>query len=86
MQILKIRTELKAFERDAMHSNANSNHSKGSRSIQMQIHSIRKAFERKFEPFEKDLKHLNANFNHLRDLHHSNANLKYSKGIRSIRM
>ena len=32
-------------------------------SIQMQIRTIRKGFECKFEPFQKDLKHLNPNSN-----------------------
>ena len=57
-------------------SNPNSNHSKGIRSIRMQIRTTRKgfkAFECKFEPLERDSKHSNANSNH-------------SKGIRSIRM
>ena len=61
MQILTIRTKLKAFEskfipfeRDLKHSNASSNHSKGIRSIRMQIVTIRtkfEAFECKFEQF-----------------------------------
>ena len=33
------------FEKDSKHSNANSNHSKGIRSIQMQIWTIRNVFE-----------------------------------------
>ena len=59
-----------------MRSNANSNHSKGIGSVQMQILNIRKkfkAFKCKFKPFEWDSKHSNANSNH-------------SKGIQSIRM
>ena len=61
MQILTIRKGFEAFqckfepfERD---SNANSNHSKGIRSIRMQIRTITKEFEAiesKFEPFERD--------------------------------
>ena len=42
------------------HANANSNHSKGIRSIQMQIRTIPqgfKAFESKFESIEKNSKH-----------------------------
>ena len=42
-----------------MHSNANSNHSKGIRSIRIQIWTIRKglkAFDSKFKPFEWDSK------------------------------
>ena len=49
MQILTIRKGFKAFEckfeRDSKYSNANSNHSKGIRSIQMQILTIQKGFE-----------------------------------------
>ena len=42
---------------DWKHSNGNANHSKGIRSILIQILTIRKgleAFEIKFEPFEMD--------------------------------
>ena len=64
------------FEREWKHLIANFNHSKGIRSIRIQIRTIRKgfeAFECKFEPFERDSKHSNANSNH-------------SKGNRSIRI
>ena len=40
----KIRIEI-PFERDSKHSNANSNHSKGIRSIQMEMLTTRKVFE-----------------------------------------
>ena len=45
------------FERDSKGLYANSNHSKGNRSIQMEILTIRKGFEVfncKFEPFKRD--------------------------------
>ena len=90
------------FDRDSNHSNANSRHLKGIRSIRMQIRPIRKrfeckfeecirkgfeAFEYKFEPFERDSKHSNANSNPFeRDSKHSNANSNHSKGIRIIRI
>ena len=52
MQIRTIRKGLEAFEfkfepfeTDSKHSNANSNHSKGIRRVQMQIRTIRKGFE-----------------------------------------
>ena len=52
MQIRAIRKGLEAFEfkfepfeTDSKHSNANSNHSKGIRRVQMQIRAIRKGFE-----------------------------------------
>ena len=52
MQILTIQKKfqafeckLKTFELDLKHSNANSNHSKGIQSIQMQIRNIRKGFK-----------------------------------------
>ena len=52
MQIRTIRKGLEAFEfkfelfeMDSKHWNANSNHSKGIRSIQIQIRSIRKGFK-----------------------------------------
>ena len=67
MQILTIQTKFEGFERDSKHSYINSNHSKGIRSIrmqirtiqsiQMQIPTIQKAFERKLKPFEMDSKH-----------------------------
>ena len=59
--------KLEPFEMHSKHWNANSNHSKGIRSIPIQIRTIRKgleAFEFKFEPFEMDSKHWNANSNH----------------------
>ena len=59
--------KFEAFESYWKLSNANSNHSKGFRSILMQIRAIQKgleAFEFKFEPFETDSKHSNANSNH----------------------
>ena len=68
--------KFEAFESYWKHSNANSNQSKGFRSILMQIRAIRKgleAFEFKFEPFETDSKHSNANSNH-------------SKGIRRVQL
>ena len=49
--------KLEPFEKDSKHSNANLIHSKGIRSIRMQIWTIRKrfeAFESKFEPLEED--------------------------------
>ena len=65
MQILNIR-KFEPFERDSKRSNANSKHSKGIRSIQMQIQNIWKGFEpfectsepfeSTFEPFERDSK------------------------------
>ena len=65
MQIITIQKGFKAFEckfepieRLSKHSNANSNHSKGIRSIRLQILTIQKgyeAFEFKFERFERDL-------------------------------
>jgi len=42
--------------RDSKHLNANLNHSKGIRSIRMQIRTTQKVFE----PFRQDSKHLNA--------------------------
>ena len=44
---------------DSKHWNANSNHSKGIRSIRMQIRTIRKGFE----AFEPNSEHSNANSN-----------------------
>ena len=74
MQIRSIRKLLEAFEckfepleRDSKDSNANANHLKGIRSIQMQIQAFQKefnAFECKFESFERDSKRSNANDNH----------------------
>ena len=76
MQIRTIRKGFEAFERDSLHSNPNSNHSKktakanwihskGIRSIGRQTLTI----QTELEPFERDSKH-------------SNANSKHSKGIR----
>ena len=51
--------KFEAFESYWKHSNANSNHSKLIRNIEMQIRTIRKgleAFEFKFELFEMDSK------------------------------
>ena len=52
MQIRTIRKAFEAFEcnfeilkRDSKHSNANTNHSKGIRSIRMQILTVQKRFE-----------------------------------------
>ena len=83
MQIRSIQKGFEAFESkfepietDCKNSNANSNHSKGIRSIWIQILIIQKrleAFKYKFEPFERDLKLSIPNSNHL-------------KGIRSIQM
>ena len=68
MQIQTSRKELEIFkskfeplEKDSKHLNADSNHSKGIRSIQMQIRTSRsrkefEAFESKFEHVEKDSK------------------------------
>ena len=63
MQVRAIRKGLEAFEfkfepfeRDSNHSNANSNHSKGIRSIEMQIRTTQKGFEAlkcKFEPLKR---------------------------------
>ena len=55
------------FEKDAKHSNANSNHPKGIQSIQsiqMNIRTIQKGFQAfhcNFQPCEKDSMHFNAN-------------------------
>ena len=49
--------QLQPFERDSKHSNANSNHSNGIRSIQMPIQNVRtgiEALECKFQQFEQD--------------------------------
>ena len=74
MQILTTRKGFEALEckfepiePDSKHSNANSNHSKGIRSIRTQIRTIQKRFEAiefKFKAFEWDSKHSNANSNH----------------------
>ena len=75
MQILTIWTGFEAFdckfysyERDSKHSNANSNHSKGIRSIRIQIRTIRKGYKTfecknlnirsEFEVFESKFKPL----------------------------
>ena len=67
MQILTIRKGFEAFEckfepfeRDLKHSNAKSNHPKGSRTIPKGFET----FESKFEPFERDSKRSNVNSNH----------------------
>ena len=44
-------SQFEPIKRDSKHSIANSNHSKA---IRMQIWTIRKGFECKFESFEKD--------------------------------
>ena len=102
MQIRTIRKGLEAFEfkfepfeKDSKHSNANSNHSKGIRSIQMQIRTIQKgfkAFECKFEPFEKNskdskiIRSILIKFETFEsDSKHLNANSNDLKGKRSIR-
>ena len=76
------------FERDSKHLNANSIHSKGIRSIQLQVQSIRKgfeAFECKFEPFKRDSKHSNANSNNSKGfLSVQNGNSNHWKGNGSI--
>jgi len=59
---------------DLKHSNANSNHSKGIRTIRMQIQSITKGIE----AFESTLETLE------RDSNHSNVNSNHSKGIWSV--
>ena len=72
-----------SLESNSKQSSEISNHSKGIRSIRIEIWITRKGFEEfecKFEKFEKDAKHLNANPKH------PNANSNRSKGIRSIRM
>ena len=75
-------------------------HSKGIRSIRMQIRKGFEAFQCKFEPFKRDSKHSNTNSNHSkgfeafeckfepfeRDSEHSHANLYHLKGIQRIRM
>ena len=43
--IASIRMQIREFERDSKHSNANSNHSKGIRSIQMEMITTWKVFE-----------------------------------------
>ena len=66
--------EFEPLERDSKHSNSNLNHSKGIRSIRIQIRTNRKgieAIECKLKPFEKDSKHSSEILNH-------------SKRIRSI--
>ena len=81
MQIETIRTKLKAFECkflpfewESKHLNTSLNHSKGIRSIRMQILTIQKEFECKFKPLEKRFKELGHNFEQLqRDLKHSNV-------------
>ena len=89
MQILTIQIKFEAFESNSKHSNANSNHSKGIRSIWIQIlrdlkhsnansnHSNQiPSFERKFELFERESKHLNGN--------HSNQTQSIRKQILTI--
>ena len=80
MQIRTIQKGFEVFEskfdplkRDSMHSNTNSNHSKGIGTIRMQILTIRMGLV----AFEPNSKHSNAN---------SNANLNPSNEIRSIRI
>ena len=75
---------------DLKHSNANSNHSKGIRTIQMQIRSITKgieAFKSTLETLERDSNHSNVNSNHSKGMW--SIQIKFSnhlKGIRSIQM
>ena len=60
--------QFQSFERELKHSNSNSNHSNGNRSIQMPIPTIRtgfEAFECQLQPFERHSRHSNANSNHL---------------------
>ena len=59
MQILTIQKGFEPFERDSKHSNANSNHLKGIRSIHGAC---------KFETFKKDSKHSNENLNPLNEI------------------
>ena len=69
MWIWTIRKGFEAFESkfeplqsDSKHSNPNSNHSIGIRSIRIQIQTIGKGFKEfksKFEPLERDSKHSN---------------------------
>ena len=62
MEYKTFKCKLEPLERDMKHSTANSNHSKGIRSIRIEIKTTRKgfeAFECKFEPFERDSNHLN---------------------------
>ena len=56
--------KFETFKWDSKCSNANSNNSKGIRSVRMQILTFRtgfEAFESKFETFEWDSKHSNGN-------------------------
>ena len=67
MRFEEFESKFEAFERDSKHSNANSNDSKGIRTVRMQILSITKgfeAFESTFEALERDSNPLNANSNH----------------------
>ena len=78
------------FERDSNQSKANSIHSKGIRSVQMQIRTIRtgyEAFECKFERFERDSKRSNAISNPKKGIRsvRMELNSSHSKGIRSDR-
>ena len=93
MQIVTIRTKLKAFdckfvpfEWDSKDSNASSNNSKGIRNIRMQILSIPKEFKCKFEPLENRFEEFEYNFELQRDLKHSNANCNHSNQTESIWM
>ena len=56
--------QIQTIRGDSKHSNENSNHFKGIRSVRMQIWNGFEAFQSKFEPLEKDSKHSNANSNH----------------------
>ena len=60
----EIEWKFEPFKNDSKHLNRNSNNSKGIRTIQIHIQTIRKgfeAFENKIEPLERDSKHSNPN-------------------------
>ena len=82
-EALKCKFEL--LERDSKQLNANSNHSKGIWSIQLQIWTSRmgfEAFKSKFGSLVRDSKHSNRNSNHSKGTwKHSNPNLNNLKGI-----
>ena len=97
MQIRTIRKGFEAFkfkfealEMDSKHWNANSNHSKGIRSIPMQMLTIRKgirSIQMQIRTIRKGFEAFQFKFEAFeRDSKHSNANSKHSKVIGSIRM
>ena len=83
MEIQTIRKgcNFELLEKDSKLLKPNSNHSKGIRSIRMQIQIIRKKldFESKFETFERDSNHSNANSNNSKEIQ------RIGMQIRSIR-